>query len=275
MAKGDMPMRQRAAKSTNMMSTTWQQSRGITGLETAIVLIAFVVVSSVFAFAALSTGLFSADKAKETINAGLSEARSTVEIRGSIIARALTGDEVVATYTGDGAITVLPPLSKLPVVPESDKVTLKPAQTALTRVTTAPASGEYSINHATGVITLGDALAVGDSIQAEYSAGVVDELLFHVSNAAGGEAVNMKPGDVIFTYFDEFQFTSITTGDFTGNFLLEPGEIHSWSIYNLKNLNPQLKADTAFTIEIKPPRGAVVHIERRTPIELEKFNNLG
>ena len=35
--------------------------RGITGLETAIVLIAFVVVSSVFAFAALSTGLFSSE----------------------------------------------------------------------------------------------------------------------------------------------------------------------------------------------------------------------
>ena len=32
----------------------WQE--GVTGLETAIVLIAFVVVSSVFAFAALSTG---------------------------------------------------------------------------------------------------------------------------------------------------------------------------------------------------------------------------
>ena len=36
-----------------------REQRGITGLETAIVLIAFVVVSSVFAFAALSTGLFS------------------------------------------------------------------------------------------------------------------------------------------------------------------------------------------------------------------------
>ena len=47
--------------------------RGITGLETAIVLIAFVVVSSVFAFAALSTGLFSSDKAKETILVGLAE----------------------------------------------------------------------------------------------------------------------------------------------------------------------------------------------------------
>ena len=60
--------------------------RGITGLETAIVLIAFVVVSSVFAFATLSTGLFSSDKAKETIQAGLSEARGSLELRGSVIA---------------------------------------------------------------------------------------------------------------------------------------------------------------------------------------------
>ena len=60
--------------------------RGITGLETAIVLIAFVVVSSVFAFAALSTGLFSSDKAKETISAGLAEARGTLELKGSVIA---------------------------------------------------------------------------------------------------------------------------------------------------------------------------------------------
>ncbi len=69
--------------------------RGITGLETAIVLIAFVVVSSVFAFAALSTGLFSADKAKETISAGLAEARGTLELKGSVI----------ATGTGSGQAT--------------------------------------------------------------------------------------------------------------------------------------------------------------------------
>ena len=59
--------------------------RGITGLETAIVLIAFVVVSSVFAFAALSTGMFSSDKARETILAGLAQTRATMEIKGSVI----------------------------------------------------------------------------------------------------------------------------------------------------------------------------------------------
>ena len=60
---------------------------GITGLETAIVLIAFVVVSSVFAFAALSTGLFSSDKAKETHTAGLAESRGTLELKGSVVAK--------------------------------------------------------------------------------------------------------------------------------------------------------------------------------------------
>ena len=50
-------------------------------------LIAFVVVSSVFAFAALSTGLFSSDKAKETHTVGFSEARGTLELKGSVVAR--------------------------------------------------------------------------------------------------------------------------------------------------------------------------------------------
>jgi flagellin FlaB len=61
--------------------------RGITGLETAIVLIAFVVVSSVFAFAELSTGLFSSDKAKETHTAGLAESRGTLELKGLVVAK--------------------------------------------------------------------------------------------------------------------------------------------------------------------------------------------
>ncbi len=61
-------------------------ARGITGLETAIILIAFVVVASVFAFTVLSTGVFSAERSKDTIYAGLEEARSSLEPRGALIA---------------------------------------------------------------------------------------------------------------------------------------------------------------------------------------------
>jgi len=63
-----------------------KHEKGITGLETAIILIAFVVVASVFAFTVLSTGIFASERSKETVYAGLEEAKCSVEPRGSVIA---------------------------------------------------------------------------------------------------------------------------------------------------------------------------------------------
>ena len=80
-----------------------RDQRGITGLETAIVLIAFVVVASVFAFAVLSTGLLSSEKSKETVLGGLEETSSTLSVRGDVIGTANTGktslDSVKITLT--------------------------------------------------------------------------------------------------------------------------------------------------------------------------------
>jgi archaeal flagellin FlaB len=59
--------------------------RGMTGLETAIILIAFVTVAAVFGYAVLSAGLFSAERGKETIYAGLAQAKSNLELTGSVI----------------------------------------------------------------------------------------------------------------------------------------------------------------------------------------------
>jgi flagellin FlaB len=59
---------------------------GVTGLETAIVLIAFVVVASVFAFVVLSTGLFSSERGRETVYAGLAKTRGSMELTGGVIA---------------------------------------------------------------------------------------------------------------------------------------------------------------------------------------------
>ncbi len=62
-----------------------QRQRGVTGVETAIILLAFVVVASIYAFTVLSTGIFSSDKGKETIHAGLGEVSGLVELEGSAI----------------------------------------------------------------------------------------------------------------------------------------------------------------------------------------------
>ena len=185
-----------------------EEQCGITGLETAIVLIAFVVVSSVFAFAALSTGLFTSDKSKETLNAGLPEARGTLEMRGSVVAKEGT------TSTSD----------------------------------------------------------------------TVDEITFQVANAAGGEAVNLTPSDTIIKYTDVDQTINLVSGDFTvtglGNAdtdkLVETGEIyeikdhrHGRQAQSRPGYQRRLHAGTSAT------PGAVVHIERRTPVLLDDYNDLG
>ncbi|MFC2027367.1 hypothetical protein ACFLU3_01635, partial [Chloroflexota bacterium] len=56
------------------------------GLETAIIIIAFIVVASVFAYTVLSAGLFSAQKADETVHSGVSQSQATSELRGSVLA---------------------------------------------------------------------------------------------------------------------------------------------------------------------------------------------
>jgi len=70
----------------------WSE-RGITGLETAIILIAFVVIAAVFAYTVLSAGLFTTQKSQESIYSGLKETQSTLELRGSVTATAnITGN---------------------------------------------------------------------------------------------------------------------------------------------------------------------------------------
>jgi len=184
--------------------------RGITGLETAIVLIAFVVVSSVFAFAALSTGLFSSDKAKETIAAGLAETRGTLEQKGSIILNAST--------TG--------------------------------------------------------------------TSGVISSIEFQVSNAAAGEPIDLTPGNTIIRYSDKNQVTNLTnTTEFTStniaafgdsDTLLERGEIFEIKLLALDGatLGTDLGPNTTFTIEVVPPRGAVLFIERTTPVSFNTVDIL-
>lgn len=182
--------------------------RGITGLETAIVLIAFVVVSSVFAFSALSTGLFSSDQAKETINSGLKEAQGTLELRGSTIAQ---------DTDSDGAS--------------------------------------------------------------------IDSIVFQVANAAGGQPVDLTPGKTVIRYADSSQtivrdgagqFTVTPRGNANSNNLVESGEIIEIAIPNLASaLSPVLGTSTTFSIQVIPPTGATLHIERTTPPVLSKYNDLG
>jgi len=59
--------------------------RGIIGIESAIVLIAFVIVAAALAFVVLNMGFSTTQKAKTAIIAALEEAGSTLEVKSKII----------------------------------------------------------------------------------------------------------------------------------------------------------------------------------------------
>jgi flagellin FlaB len=81
------------------MQNLYSDRKGITCLETAIILIAFIVVAAVFAFTVMTTGLFSSEKAKTTAQAGIAEASSTFAPKGAVIASANGAGNAVETIT--------------------------------------------------------------------------------------------------------------------------------------------------------------------------------
>ena len=68
-----------------LLTRLCREQKGITGLETAIILIAFVVVAAIFAGSLLSAGLFTVDKAGQAVYSGLEAVQSALELRGSVI----------------------------------------------------------------------------------------------------------------------------------------------------------------------------------------------
>ncbi len=170
---------------------------GITALETAIILIAFIVVASVFAFTILSAGTFSTERGKEAVYAGLAEAQSSMEVKGSLIA--------TASVTG----------------------------TALAEL---------------------------------------DEIVFTIGNVVGGEPIDLNTTApvMVINYVDSTQFDNdmtwttnwIVTND--GDELLDKGELVEITV-DVASLTNALGINTAFSLEMKPPKGAALTIQRTTP----------
>ena len=175
-----------------------RDERGITGLETAIILIAFVVVASVFAYTVLSAGIFSSQKAQEAVYSGLEQARSTLELNGSVVATANT--------------------------------------TAVTGV------------------------------------------IFSVSNALDGEAIDLTDTTgnnvTVISYSsstmrtEELDWTVAHQGYGDDDNLLEAGEMFEITV-DMSTAGETVSTYQTFTLEVKPPTGAVLIIERTTPADLD------
>lgn len=76
-------------------------------METAIILIAFIVVASVFSYTVLTAGVFSSQKASESVNAAVQEVRASVLVTGNTIAYKGSVDIDGDTSTANGTEAVV------------------------------------------------------------------------------------------------------------------------------------------------------------------------
>jgi flagellin FlaB len=178
---------------------------GQAALENAIILIAFIVVASVFAFTILSAGTASTDAGEEAIYSGLEGVQSSMSIKGAVIAQ------------DDGAT------------------------------------------------------------------GAVTDVLFTLSLVAGGDPVDLTAGAgqvMTIGYRDATQHNPNLTWTPTfivhqdgaaADNLLEEGEQVQISV-DVSGLT--LGANTPFTLEVKPPTGAVLNVNRTTPPAIEAVMEL-
>ena len=66
------------------MTKIFNKDEGFTGLEAAIVLIAFVVVAAVFSYVVLGAGFFTTQKAQEVVYSSVDMASSSMEVLGNV-----------------------------------------------------------------------------------------------------------------------------------------------------------------------------------------------
>jgi flagellin FlaB len=78
------------------MKAFLRSEEAFTGLEAAIVLIAFVVVAAVFSYVVLGAGFFTTQKSQQVVHSGVEAASSNIAILGDVYGRGVNTESIVA-----------------------------------------------------------------------------------------------------------------------------------------------------------------------------------
>ena len=73
----------------------WDDDAGFTGLEGAIILVAFVIVASVFSFTVLSSGFFATTTAQDVVYSGVDQSASSLMLTGDVYGYRASGIDAV------------------------------------------------------------------------------------------------------------------------------------------------------------------------------------
>ena len=223
---------------------TRKTRRGVIGIESAIVMIAFVIVAAALAFVVLNMGFSTTQKAKTAISSSVTESSSALEISGKVTA---FGDVSTAVLNA----TVIP----LKVAGGGDSVSLDPL---LTDVKYYSNTVRYdNIYKTTCVLDTTSYNDVSSALTAAVTAGCIDQ------NPVGTAAVAPSTTQAVI-YWD------VNTNN---NNILDQGEHANLVIaYDSADRPQQLDNIKA---EVVLPTGSALTVERQVPAVTTQIIDLG
>ena len=162
-----------------------------TGLEAAIVLIAFVVVAAVFSYVVLGAGFFTTQKSQEVVHTGVQQASSTLEIVGNVYGTSPTGAAIdtlnFSCALAPGGTPV--DFDKLVITYSNSSVLETLTHVGIGTPFTAPSLGQWSIATVQNPVTNDDVLERGEQfdIMAKPSLGIMknDQFTLEIKPAIG------------------------------------------------------------------------------------------
>ena len=243
---------------------------GITGLETAIVLIAFVVVAAVFAFTVLTTGLFTSEKAKETTMAGVTSANSSLELVGGVIAGGTNIGTTCRTPSAAGNAPITTPPYENQQECDIDWNVPEHIQTVRFRLGLAAGVEDLNFDPNDLLITFQDeGMNELLSFNPVRTGGAPTDADIRADNAADWNNCRGRPNATFCIQWSEGS---------DRDFVLERGETVEIIMTCVNNNNPlhnQLHAGDQFRFEVIHPQGFVFAFERRFPPVFRWVMNLG
>ena len=161
-----------------------------TGLEAAIVLIAFVVVAAAFSYVVLGAGFFTTQKAQAVVHTGVQQASSTLEIVGNVYG---TGSAAAGIDTINMSVALAPGGTAVDfdkvVITYSNATQLQTLTNKGNQTAGTVNAGEWGITRVDNQVTADDTLEKGEQFQitAKPSAAIQknDQFTLEIKPAIG------------------------------------------------------------------------------------------
>jgi len=228
---------------------TRQSHRGVIGVESAIVMIAFVIVAAALAFVVLNMGFTTSQKAKTSIISSLSEASSSMQVAGKVIGSGSPSE-------GKLNMTAFP----IKIASGGDNINLEALTTAVKYISNTV---DYD-NIYVGTLSGQEYKSLSSATAAANTAGTVAPESFGDIDVDPFQGVSHPTNTRAFIYF---------TQESTSNDILEQGETAVLAIA-YKDAERPVALDK-IKAEIIVPSGAALTVERQVPTITNQVVDLG